>query len=213
MAILFENIKTKETYAIDQAREGKFFLAKLSALMNSSNMSPNADRGQDFGIRLAPEQQALIENWENDPTMIERVSKHSGTMVDDLTHAEFLGYMLYQQGLGHNPERSDRLAEREAQRDYEARVEALRVAEPKEIVMAPFNASSIPRGEATVEDFLRGDVTGDASGDKAVEEDAPVTDEQLAELEKAIESTTEPPVIEAPVVQAPKAPKTPKAKK
>lgn len=209
MAIIFENIITKETYAIDREREGKFYLAKLSALMNSSNMNPNADRGQDFGVRLAPEQQALIEQWEQDPDMIERVSKHSGTFVEDLTHADFLGYMLFQQELGNTPERGEAMLRREAQRDYEARVEALKVSKPEQ--MKPFSAG-IARGEATVDDFLSGDLTGDAGGDK---EEPVVDDEALAALDKVIDEVenSEPPVVEQPVLQTPEKVGTNLAKK
>lgn len=156
--IIFENIYTKETYGISQATEGKFYKAKLSALINSSNMSINADRGQDFGVRLIPLQQALIEKWEADPQMIEAVSKMSGVMIDDLTHADFLSYLLRQQELGESPEKQEKSDQREAQRAYEARVEALKVGKVE--AMAPFNPK-IARGEATIEDFMNGDLDSD----------------------------------------------------
>lgn len=187
--IIFENIHTKETYGISRQTEGKHYRAKLSALMNSSNMSPNADRGQDFGVRLIPEQQALIEQWENDPQMIDRVSTWSKVMIDDLTHSEFLAYLLYQQELGNTPEQSDKQLLRENQRDYEARVAALRSAEPQ--AMRPFEPK-VARGEATVEAFLAGDVTGDASGDKVElpeEANILVDEKALADLDKVIAET------------------------
>jgi hypothetical protein len=165
--IIFENIHTGETYGISQKTEGKFYRAKLSALMNSSNMHVNSDRGQDFGIRLVPEQQALIEQWENDPQMIDRVSTWSKVMIDDLTHSEFLAYLLYQQELGNSPEKGDKQAQKENQREYEARVAALRAGAVE--AMPKFD-SKVARGEATVEDFLSGDLTGDATGDKVVDE-------------------------------------------
>lgn len=185
--IIFENIHTKETYGISRQTEGKHYRAKLSALMNSSNMSPNADRGQDFGVRLVPEQQALIEQWENDPQMIDRVSTWSKVMIDDLTHSEFLAYLLYQQELGNTPEQSDKQLLRENQRDYEARVAALRSAET--VTAMPAFEPKVARGEATVDDFLAGDVTGDAGGDKVEEETAPVDEKALADLDKVIAET------------------------
>lgn len=217
--IVFENIDTKETIGIDRKTEGKFYRAKLSAVMNSSNLSPNADRGQDFGWRLIPEQQALIERWEMDPEMIERVSQWSKTMVDDLTHTEFLAYLLYQQELGRSPEKSQDGERRNNQRDYEARVEALRSAERVEAVPA-FDNSKVKRGEATVDDFLNGDVTGDASGDKVVEDEAEsLGDDALAELDRVIDEVEsnnaaadkveEQTVAKAPEIKAPEAPQVP----
>lgn len=178
--IIFENIDTKETYGVDRASEGKYYRAKLSALINSSNMNVNADRGQDFGIRLIPEQQALIEQWEADPTMIEKVSNFAKVMVDDLTHTEFLAYLLYQQELGTTPENKQTADRRDSQRDYELRVEALRVGKPKG--MTAFEPKAA-RGKETLDDFINGDV----SGNKAVE--APKLVESKAVIAKVAETT------------------------
>lgn len=208
--IIFENIDNGDTFGISREREGKHYRAKLSALMNSSNMSPNADRGQDFGLRLVPEQQALIEQWESDPQMIDKVSTWSKVMLDDLTHSEFLAYLLYQQELGTSPEIANDADRRSNQRGYEARVEALRAGKP---VAMPVFDPGIARGEATVEDFLNGDVTGDASGDKA-EEAIELPPNSLDELDKAIAETgNQPPVIENPVVGESKASTKKSAKK
>lgn len=212
--IVFENIHTGETYGISQKTEGKFYRAKLSALMNSSNMNINADRGQDFGVRLIPEQQALIELWESDPQMIDKVSVWSKVMLDDLTHAEFLAYLLYQQELGNSPEKGDKQMQRDNQREYEARVAAIRSSE--KITAMPAFEPKVARGEETVEDFLSGDLTGDASGDK-VEPDVTLAPDSLEELDKVIAETgNEAPKIDSPVVGTDTKPapsKAPKAKK
>ncbi len=213
MAIIFENIDTKETYAIDREHEGKYYRAKLSALINSSNMSINADRGQDFGVRLIPEQQALIEEWENDPAMIEKVSNWSKVMVDDLTHTEFLSYLLYQQELGTSPDNKNQADRREKQREYDARVEALRVG--KVAAMPTFNPK-VARGEATIDDFMKGDLTGDASGDIVVDESSEVSEADLAELDAIINEgegiTTQTTPSETPLTPQQKANATKKAK-
>lgn len=164
MAIIFENIDTGETYAVSRELEGKHFGAKLSALINSSNLSVNADRGQDFGYRLAPEQQALLEQWEEDGEMIDKVTQFTKVPTDSLTHTEFLSYMLYQQELGKTPDRKEIAVRRENQSEYEARVAALKSSAQPEAVPA-FK----PREEASLESFLNGDLTGDAGGDKAPE--------------------------------------------
>lgn len=171
MPIKFENIDTGETVAIDRKRSGKHYRAKLSAVINSSNMSINADRGQDYGWRLDPEQQALIETWEEDPDMIARVSQFTKVPEDELTHAEFLAYMLRLEEKGRSLEKAKEVARRENQSDYEARVAQLRAkTEP----MAPFDRDKV----ATLDDFMDGTLTGDASGDKVVDEDPEPSDEK-----------------------------------
>lgn len=158
MAIKFINIDNGESYSIDK-KEGKFYRAKLSALINSSNLSINADRGQDFGIRLDPAQQAEIEAWEQDSEMVDKVSAWSKTPSDSLSHMEFLSYMLYQQELSEKATinaLSDRRAKQQA---YEAKVNEA-------------------RKPATIEEFMSGAITGDVSGDKPAEEaivEAPTT--------------------------------------
>jgi len=179
MAIIFENIDTGESVAIDRKTEGEHYKAKLSAVMNSSNMSPNADRGQDFGWRLQPEQQALIEMWEQDPEMIDQVARVTRVPEDSLTHADFLTYLLRQQELGRSPEASQQASRHQNQLDYEARVEALKAASrpevaPKldvaEVKKGVAKRGNKKRGKETLDDFMSGELTGDASGDK-VEDD------------------------------------------
>lgn len=171
MSIVFKNIDTGETVAVNREVEGKFYRAKLSALMNSSNLSLNADRGQDYGWRLDEAQQAILEEWEQDPEVIDKVANFTKVMVDSLSHADFLAYMIYQQELGKSPELGQEVLRRENQARYEARVAELR-AQAKPDAVAPFDPK-VARGEATVEDFLNGDVTGDASGDKVVDAVSP----------------------------------------
>lgn len=141
MAIIFENIDTGDTIAIDRALEGKFYHSKLSAAINSSNLSINADRGQDMGWRLQPEQQAMIEEWEQEPSMIDKVSTFTRVPLDALSHADFLSYMLHQQELGQSEERSELAARRDNQLAYDARVAALKASE-KPVVLRPFQAEA-----------------------------------------------------------------------
>lgn len=161
MAIKFRNIDSGETLAIDPTTDGPYYHAKLSAVINSSNMGENRDRGQDYGWRLDEEQQALIEMWEQDGSMIDRVSQHVKVPVDSLSHGDFLVYLVYQQGLGTSPERREVTLRREREAEYQARVQSLRDQQTPEPV-APFKAP-------TVEQFMNGELTGDASGDKVVD--------------------------------------------
>lgn len=163
--IIFENIDTGETLLISRTHEGKHYRAKLSAIMNSSNLHVNADRGQDFGYRLQPEQQALLEEWEQDFDTIDKVSRYTKVPVDSLTHAEFLAYLLYTLEAGKSSQREDANDRRVKQAEYQARVAALRAAKPE--VLPEFKAPAV---DNTVENFLNGSLTGDAGGDKAEEE-------------------------------------------
>lgn len=126
MAIIFENIHTGETYAYSQELEGKYYGSKLTAAVNSSNLGANADRGQDYGLRLKAEQQVIIEEWEQESEMIDKVSSFTKVPVDGLTHTEFLMYMLHMQEAGKSATRTEISERRAAQADYEARVEALK---------------------------------------------------------------------------------------
>lgn len=214
--IIFENIDTGETVGISRETGGKFYRSQLAAFVNSSNMGINADRGQDFGWRLAPEQQALIEQWENDPDMIDKVSTWAKVQLDALTHSEFLSYLLYQQELGKTPERGQEAERRQRQAEYEARVAALRVGTPE-----PVPAFKAPaRGEATIEDFLDGKL--DNTGLNAYSETSTVSPEALAEVPAPVTIPTKIEVQSTPtaavgidVTPAPKTVKTtkPTAKK
>lgn len=149
MSIIFENIDTKETVAINRELEGKYYRAKLAAVMNSSNLSPNADRGQDYGWRLNPEQQAILEEWEQDSAVIDKVANFTKVPSDALTHSDFLAYMLYLQELGNSPEKKDEASRRGNQKAYDARVEALRNQEKAEPV-APFSMDDLKAEEEAI---------------------------------------------------------------
>lgn len=163
MAIIFKKIGTDETIAIDRKTGGQYYHAKLSAAINSSNLSINADRGQDFGWRLSEEQQVIIEMWEEDPQMIDKVSQYTKVPVDNLTHSEFLAYLVHEQELGQSPERAELAKRREDELAYERRVAELK-AQKRAEAMPAFNPESV----AGLDEFMSGELTGDASGDKVV---------------------------------------------
>lgn len=139
MSIIFENIDTGESAAIDRETGGNYYRAKLAALINSSNLGINHDRGQDYGWRLKPEQQVIIEQWEEDPEMIDKVSAHTRVPVDSLAHGDFLSYFLYQEELGKSPEKAQSVARRDSELEYARRVAALKALEKPE-TLKPFVA-------------------------------------------------------------------------
>ena len=122
--IVFENIETGETVGIRQEEEGFMAEAKISALVNSSNMGINAARGQDFGWRLGAEHQATLEEWKEDAQMVEKVSRHTSVAVDDLTDAHFLRYMLYIENTEAQPRKMESKNRDDAEQQYRERVRA-----------------------------------------------------------------------------------------
>jgi hypothetical protein len=204
VGIVFENIDTHDSILITREGEGKHYRAKLSAAINSSNLHANADRGQDFGWRLVPEQQAVIEQWEEDPDMIDKVANFTKVPVDSMSHSDFLSYLLYQQELGKSPERSQDAQRRENQTEYEQRVAALRESN-RPVPMKEFDAARIEN--PTVEDFLSGALTGDAGGDK-VEEESSSEDGSSEDTSEPDITGGEPVSVEPIVTMSPMAPKT-----
>jgi hypothetical protein len=128
MAILFENIDNGDTYSISKESDGKYYRDKIDALVNSSDLGLNHDRGQDFGIRLDVEQKAIIEKWEEDPKMVAEVSEHTHVPVDDLRESNFLDYLLYTQELGQNEDRITRKDREDKQNAYRERVKAAKAS-------------------------------------------------------------------------------------
>lgn len=116
-------------------------------------MGINSDRGQDYGWRLQPEQQALIEAWEEDPDTIDKVANYTKVPMDSLSHAEFLSYMLHLQEAGRSPEKIFSTARRESQAQYDARVSALKATvRPEQMLPFVYNENSTAQvaGDETV---------------------------------------------------------------
>lgn len=136
MSIIFENIDPKNnnengapaTVSIDKETNGKWYRAMLAAIINSSNLGPNSDRGQDYSWRLAVEQQAIIEAWQEQPEMVGKVAEYTKVMADSLGDLDFLDYLLYQQELGQSPEKSNRASIQAAEDQYKARVAAAKAS-------------------------------------------------------------------------------------
>lgn len=132
MAIIFENIETGHTAGVSREKSGRFYEAKLSALVNSSDMSVNADRGQDKGWRLDSGQRAELEDMKGNPDTVAKVSEYTRVPVDNLTNADFLMYMLYleERGKSTTAGRNDR--RQKAEDDYRRRVAEAQKKEEKE---------------------------------------------------------------------------------
>lgn len=128
--IVFENIITGETIGVKYDEAGRYE-AKLSALINSSNLGPNADRGQDFGWRLQAESQAQIDEWMEDADKTAEVSEATSVPADDLTEAHFLGYMVQKEFRKAAPKVKKTSEKAKAEEEYRKRVEGAKTKAPK----------------------------------------------------------------------------------
>lgn len=160
--IIFENIETGETIGVKLEDEGHYSEAKISALINSSNLGINAARGQDFGWRLGAEHQATLEQWKEDAEMVEKVSRHTSVAVDDLTDAHFLQYMLYVEASENNPKVLESKNRDDAEQAYRKRVRA---------------AAKKAGGDVTSERVEEQEET-DGTDESTVKNDTPQTEEQ-----------------------------------
>lgn len=86
MAIKFFNIKTKEVRVAETE-------PLISALWASSDHSPNAHQGQDFGWRLAPEVVVEMRRIVNDPMALQNISVRYGRPLDDIGEKEILQFI------------------------------------------------------------------------------------------------------------------------
>lgn len=88
--ISFFNIKSGEM----RVCEGEPMIAAFWA---SSNLGPNANKGQDFGWRLSPETITELESIKQDPTKIAGVAAFLGVQRDLVMDSEILFYIANQQ--------------------------------------------------------------------------------------------------------------------
>lgn len=86
MALIFFNIRTKERLVGDSE-------PKIAALWGSSDRSPNAQQGQDFGWRLAPPIIVELKRIKRDPAMIAHICALFNKPVDELNEYDILMYI------------------------------------------------------------------------------------------------------------------------
>jgi len=91
--IAFENIKTGEVVTFDANSDPQTRQAHMAAYLNSSDMSPNASRGQDFGWRLSPEVIAAMDAVRADYDQMDRISRRTGIGVEDVQNYHLLNYV------------------------------------------------------------------------------------------------------------------------
>lgn len=82
--ITFEHIKTGEKVNFDGTMDPLTRQAQMAAYLNSSDMSPNAGMGQDFGWRLSPEIIAQMTAARSDVEILGEISRRLGIDIEDI---------------------------------------------------------------------------------------------------------------------------------
>lgn len=148
--IQFENIRTGEVVKFDGTQDPNTRQAHIAAFLNSSDMSPNALKGQDFGWRLAPEIKDEIERIKTDLPTLDMLSKRVGVPVDELRDFHILNFIaeqdFAQQALAARAQ-ADSPAYQES---YEARLKALRERREQPVVQPVQTTTEAPVTTTTV---------------------------------------------------------------
>lgn len=132
MAISFVNIKSGERVTLTRPHQ-------IGAFINSSDIGPNSNKGQDFGWRLSEDTIVKLDELRTDEYKLEDISKRIGVSIDELTTIHLVQHLSYE---AERAERTKSLStEREPafKKDYEARIESLRSGhqETPEVKPAP----------------------------------------------------------------------------
>jgi hypothetical protein len=124
--ISFENIKTGEVVTFNASQNPLTRQAHIAAYLNSSNMSPNALKGQDFGWRLAPEIVDKIETLKTDLPTLTNLSRNIGVPIDELRDFHLLNYIAEQEFAAEALRVRQSGESNVHEQSYEERVKALR---------------------------------------------------------------------------------------
>ena len=139
--ITFENKKTGEQVHFTGAQDPAVRQAHMAAYLNSSNLSPNALKGQDFGWRLAPEIVVEMDRIREDITTLDTIARRVGVMVEDLRDFHILNHIAEQDFAAEAMKARQNAESVKHEADYEARLAKLR-EKPEEPVGKPVPASA-----------------------------------------------------------------------
>lgn len=111
--ITFFNIKTGERKALTRPHQ-------IGAYLNSSDLSVNANFGQDFGWRLAPEVIIKIDEFRADPRILEDIARRIGVDISELTVIHLVQHISYLDDMGQKIEAQREELVPKYQSEYEA---------------------------------------------------------------------------------------------
>lgn len=107
------NIRTNERRKLDRPHQ-------IGAYINSSDLGPNSNKGQDFGWRLAPELMARIDEMRMDDELLADISKQTGVPLDELTTINLVQHISYEEAQKERAKEMRAQREPEYQKQYEA---------------------------------------------------------------------------------------------
>lgn len=90
IGIEFYNVNTRERRICDTE-------PMIAAFWASSDLSPNANKGQDYGWRIGPEIKAELDGYKKDPAKLQYIAQELHVQIDMLTDSEILFWMVDQQ--------------------------------------------------------------------------------------------------------------------
>lgn len=125
----FENIKTGEKVTFKPGQDPSARQAHIAAYLNSSDMSPNALKGQDFGWRLSPEIKHRIEQIKGDMETLDMLSKRIGISIDDIRDFHIVNYIAEQEFAQEALQQKAAKETTKYEEDYNARLQRLRKSE------------------------------------------------------------------------------------
>lgn len=124
MGIKFENIRTGEVVVLERS-------AQIAAFLNSSDLSPNASKGQDYKWRLGVEIISQIDDIRKDVRLMQSIAQEKGMLVQDLSTHDLLYYIVQQQQAAKDLELEAAESNPEYEESYEARIREARKAKVK----------------------------------------------------------------------------------
>ena len=86
MALKFYNIRSRETRVAETE-------PMIAALWASSDRSPNASQGQDFGWRLAPEVVVELKRIRSNPRSMQDIAVKYNLPMEAITETDILQYI------------------------------------------------------------------------------------------------------------------------
>ncbi len=113
--ISFFNIKTGERVQLTRPHQ-------IGAYLNSSDLSVNAQFGQDFGWRLAPEVIIKLDEFRADPNVLQQIATRIGVDISELTTIHLVQHISYLDDMGQKIEAQRKERTPEFQADYEQEI-------------------------------------------------------------------------------------------
>lgn len=122
----FVNVKTGESVTFTAEQDAGSRQAHIAAYLNSSDMSPNALKGQDFGWRLDPEVKSELERIRSDASVLDEIGRRIGVAIDDIRDFHIVDYIADREFTRAAVAQREATATTKYEEEYEARLKQLR---------------------------------------------------------------------------------------